>query len=281
MHTRALWRSSHPGPTVVVTLLAMLLGVSAGLDAGRTALLGAAVFAGQLSVGWSNDAVDAARDRATGREDKPVARGEISVRRVWTAAAIAAAAAVALSVPLGVAMLGVHVVTLASAWAYNLGLKGTVFSVVPFVISFGLFPSLATLSTASPAFASPWAGVAGATLGVAVHFTNAIPDLDDDAATGVRGLPHRIGATAAAAWAFAAVEIGALAVLVGSLLAAPSARVAVGGVAGFVLVTALSIAGLRRARRRPDRVVFRLVMLAALALALQLAITGVSVGAAG
>lgn len=279
MHARALWLCSHPGPTLVVTALAVLLGIAAGLDAARTALLGVAVFAGQLSVGWSNDAVDAARDAASGREDKPIARGEISRRAVWAAAAVALAAAGALSVPLGAAMLAAHAITLCSAWSYNLGLKRTAFSVVPFVISFSLFPSLATLAAPSPALATPWAGIAGAALGIAVHFTNVIPDLDDDARTGVRGLPHRIGATAAVAWAFGAVEAGALAVLVGSLLAEPSLRVVVGGIAGFAVVTALAVAGLVRASRTPDRGIFRLVMLASLALALQLAVTGVSVGA--
>jgi len=35
---------------------------------------------------------------------------------------------------------------------------------------------------------------AAATLGIAAHFLNVLPDLDDDAATGVGGLPHRLGA---------------------------------------------------------------------------------------
>ena len=40
--------------------------------------------------------------------------------------------------------------------------------------------------------------LAGALLGVAAHFANVLPDLDDDVATGVRGLPHRLGARASA-----------------------------------------------------------------------------------
>jgi 4-hydroxybenzoate polyprenyltransferase len=36
--------------------------------------------------------------------------------------------------------------------------------------------------------------VAGAALlGVGAHLLNALPDLDDDAATGIEGLPHRLG----------------------------------------------------------------------------------------
>ena len=87
--TAALWRASHPGPTLVVSALALILGLSVGLDAPRLALLVGAVFAGQLSVGWSNDAIDARRDLAVGRADKPVARGEITARAVALAAGVA------------------------------------------------------------------------------------------------------------------------------------------------------------------------------------------------
>jgi 4-hydroxybenzoate polyprenyltransferase len=39
-----------------------------------------------------------------------------------------------------------------------------------------------------------WMVAAGALLGVGAHLLNALPDLADDAQTGVRGLPHRLGA---------------------------------------------------------------------------------------
>ena len=38
-----------------------------------------------------------------------------------------------------------------------------------------------------------WITAAGALLGAGAHFANVLPDLEDDARTGVRGLPHRIG----------------------------------------------------------------------------------------
>lgn len=52
----ALWRSTHPGPSLVVTAIAVALGVATGLDPWRIALLGLAILFGQLSVGLSNDA---------------------------------------------------------------------------------------------------------------------------------------------------------------------------------------------------------------------------------
>jgi 4-hydroxybenzoate polyprenyltransferase len=269
----ALWRSCHPGPTVVVSTLSLLLGLAAGVAPGALALLVGAVFAGQLSIGWSNDAIDAGRDRTVGRTDKPIARGEIGVRTVWVATVAAVAAALVLSALLGPGFLVAHAVFLVSAWSYNVVLKRSVLSLAPFVLSFGIFPSLATLAADPARLAPVWAWVAGAALGAAVHLTNVLPDLDDDARTGVRGLPHRIGARASAVTAFAAVALGALAVLVGGWMLQLSPLATAISIAGCVLVLVVAAAGLVRALRVPDRTVFRLVMVSALLLALQLAAT--------
>lgn len=271
---RALWGSTHPGPTLVVTALALTLGIAVGLEPWRIALLTLAVFAGQLSIGISNDALDAARDRAVGRTDKPIARGDVSMRTAWVAASLALVAALAFSAPLGWRMLAVHALFLGSAWSYNAGLKSTPFSLVPFVVSFGIFPSLATLSAPDPEFAPGWAWVAGAALGTAVHLTNVLPDLDDDARTGVRGLPHRLGPRLSAVLAAAAILAGAVAVLLGS---AGGDLGAVSPVSWlfFAAVAVVAVATVVRALARPPaRVLFRLVMLAALLLAAQLVASG-------
>ena len=265
-----LWGATHPGPTLVVTALIAALGIAVGLEPWRLAVLTLAVFAGQLAVGISNDALDVGRDRATGRRDKPLARGAVSVRAAWVAASLALVIALALSAALGWRMLAAHALALGSAGAYNAGLKSTPFSIVPFLVSFGLFPSLATLSAADPAFAAPWAWIAGAALGAAVHLTNVLPDLDDDARTGVRGLPHRWGPRVSAVVACAALILGAVAVLLGP--GGPITPVDAVFFAAVLLVVAATI--VRALARPPARVLFRLVMFAALLLAAQLVATG-------
>lgn len=266
---RALWLSTHPGPTLVVTTLSLALGLAAGLEPWRLALLVVAVFAGQVSVGISNDAIDVSRDRSVGRSDKPIARGDVSVRTAWLTAIGALVVALALSAVLGWGMLLAHLVALASAWSYNAGLKATPLSIVPFVISFGLLPSLATLSAEAATVAPLWASVAGAMLGAAVHLTNVLPDLDDDARTGVRGLPHRLGAKAASVLAAAAVTGGAASVLLG-----PAEVISVVGWIFFAVVSALAVVtAVLALRGTASRTLFRLVMLAALLLAAQLVVT--------
>src|SRR5688500_16931530 len=94
---RGLLGSAHLGPTLAVTVLVALLTGAQGLDAGTSVLVVAAVLAGQLSIGWSNDLVDLARDRSTHRDDKPLATGEGSVQAVRLACAVALAATVVLS----------------------------------------------------------------------------------------------------------------------------------------------------------------------------------------
>lgn len=205
---RLLWAlvlASHPWPVLTVTVISAGLAVSSGRDAGGVAGLTAAVLAGQLSVGWLNDLVDAGRDARTGRAGKPVADGRLPPRVAAAGVVGAAVAALALTLLSGPEATAAHAVALASAWSYNLGVKGTVLSPVPYAVSFGLLPAVAVLGLPGAPLPPPWLVAAGALLGCAAHVVNVLPDLADDAATGVRGLPHRLGATVSTAVAVALV----------------------------------------------------------------------------
>jgi 4-hydroxybenzoate polyprenyltransferase len=189
----ALARSSHPGPSVAVTVITVGLGFGAGLDPFRLIVLGLAMLAGQLSVGLSNDWIDAERDAAVGRKDKPIALGLISAIEVRNAALVSAVLMIVLAIPLGLLAELVLVVAVGAAWLYNAWLKKSVLSIVPYLFGFGALPAIATLSRQPPAAPALWALGVGALLGAAGHFANTLPDLDDDATTGVRGLPQVLG----------------------------------------------------------------------------------------
>ncbi len=264
----ALVRSAHPGPTIAVTVVSVALGWGAALEPWRIALVGCAFLANQLSVGLSNDWLDAERDRAVGRTDKPVALNQIAPSTVRAAAFTCAAIAVALTVPLGWLATIAHVVFIASAWTYNLGLKKTVFSVLPYVVSFGILPAVVTLSHAPPMFTAPWALCVGAVLGIAAHFANVLPDLEDDRATGVRGLPHRIGRAAVGFTTYLLLAIATVIAFFGAgALALPVAPWAL-GLNLAICVLGTLIAG------RATRWHFRLIMIAALVLVAMLAFAG-------
>lgn len=191
---RALVQACHPGPTVAVSGLAALLAVAAGTGWAVGALVTAAVLAGQLTIGWSNDLLDTERDRAAGRRDKPLAGGLLSVRAVQAALGLALGAAVLLSLLCGWRSAVVHLgLVVGSGWAYNLGLKGTTWSWLPYAVAFGSLPAVVWLAAQPWSLPPAWMLVVGALLGVGAHLLNVLPDLADDELTGVRGLPHRLG----------------------------------------------------------------------------------------
>ncbi len=212
---RALVLSCHPIPSVAVTGISAGLAVLAGLPLGRGALVTGAVFTGQLSIGWSNDYLDADRDRAVLRSDKPLATGGARPRVVGIAAVVALSLTVALSAALGWPGGAAALLTVLAAWGYNLGLKATALSWLPYAIAFGLAPAVVTLSDSTPRWPPSWLLTACALLGVAAHLANVLPDLGDDVATGIRGLPHRIGARATALTAAALLLAASAAIFAG------------------------------------------------------------------
>ncbi|WP_207619178.1 UbiA family prenyltransferase [Nocardioides sp. IC4_145] len=192
----ALLAAAHGGPALAVTTIAGLLAVRSDLGATDAMLVTAAVLTGQLTIGWGNDLRDLPRDRAVGRTDKPLVTGALPVRWVVVALGTSAVACLVLSGSVGWRSALVNVVLGAGAGhAYNLGLKATWWSWAPYACAFGTLPSVVTLAGPDPAWAPAWMTAAGALLGVGAHLLNTLPDLDDDERTGVRGLPHRIGAT--------------------------------------------------------------------------------------
>jgi 4-hydroxybenzoate polyprenyltransferase len=256
----ALLNSTHPGPSLAVSAIVVLLGFAAGLEPWRAVLLGCAVLAGQASVGLSNDWLDAGRDRAVGRTDKPVAMGRVSERAVAVASGVTGVLGLALTIPLGWAALAAHAGFIACGWAYNAGLKSTPVSVLPYLLGFGILPLVVTLALAPPALPAWWAPAAGALLGVAAHFANALPDLADDAATGVRGLPHRLGARASGL-----VTAGAFAAASGVVVFGPGDalepwRLVLLGAALAIAVGCVALV----LRGRFTRALFRLVILGSL-----------------
>jgi 4-hydroxybenzoate polyprenyltransferase len=188
-----LVRACHPEPTAAVTAVATALAVAAGRGAAGAVAVAVAVLAGQLSVGWSNDLIDRDRDRMRGRREKPIVAGLVDATTVRRAAFIALAATVPLSLLSGVEATLVHLVAVGAAWAYNVRIKSTVLSVLPYAIAFGLLPAFVTLGLPGAPWPPWWAVTAGALLGAGAHFANVMPDIADDLATGVRGLPQRLG----------------------------------------------------------------------------------------
>ncbi len=243
-----LARASHFQPTVAVTAFTTAIAVGAGRR-WSAACVGSAVLAGQLAVGWSNDYLDRDRDQMGGRTDKPIPAGEVSAELVRNCAIVAALGCVPLSLLSGWRAAGVHGVAVGAAFGYNAYLKGTAASVVPYVVAFGALPAFVTLGGRSGHLPPPAATVAAALMGAGAHFINVLPDLDTDSLTGVRGLPHRLGAIGSLV--IGAVLLGSATAVVafaGEAPLQPISRAFAGSAAALVGgVLATAAAGERRA----------------------------------
>jgi 4-hydroxybenzoate polyprenyltransferase len=253
---RGLVLATHLGPTVAVTVVATLLGVAAGVGPARAALLCVAVLAGQASIGWSNDWLDADRDRAVARADKPVVQGAVSPSLLRAGALAAAVAAVVLSLLLGTVPGLLLLLLVASGWAYNAGLKRTALSGVPYLVGFGALPAGVVAAAPGTPIAPWWLIAAGAALGGAAHLANVAPDLEEDLATGIRGLPHRLGPVVSAV--LGAALLGAASLLL--VFGPPGAPTTAGWIGLGVAVPAVAVAALAGTPRW-RRLAFPAVML--------------------
>lgn len=239
----------HTGPTVVVTALAGAVAVAVGAPARTAAVVVASVLLGQLSIGWSNDWIDAPRDLAVHRSDKPVVRGLVGPQTLRAAAVAAAVAGLVLPLALGADAAAAHLVVVASGWLYNVGMKSSTWSWLPYAAAFGALPAFVVLALPGDARPAVWAVVVGALLGVGAHLANVLPDLDDDAATGVRGLPHVLGRRVTGVLAPVLLAGGAATAVVAPPDAPAPGVVAVGVLAG-VLGAAAGMVGLARPTSR-------------------------------
>jgi 4-hydroxybenzoate polyprenyltransferase len=247
---RALAIAAHPGPSLAITGMVTLLAAEAAPRGFGPLLVAPAILAGQLSVGWSNDACDAARDTMAGRADKPVARGDLSVRAVWIAAFAALTTALVLSLAIGLVPLVINSVMIGAAWAYNAGLQSTWASGLMYIAGFAPIPAFVTSTLPGHPWPSWSVTVATGALGLGAHFANVLPDLASDKTTGVNGLPQIV----AASWGAAAVRAIALVLLLAAsvllLLAAIPSRRWISS-AGLAAACVLAVVGFRGSGKLP------------------------------
>jgi 4-hydroxybenzoate polyprenyltransferase len=243
------------------------MAVAAGLHH-RAVLVAAAVLCGQLSVGWSNDAIDAPLDTTAGRIDKPIATGAVSRRLVATCAGAALIADIPLSLAVGVRPGLIHLTAVAAAWAYNLGLKRTVVSPLPYALAFGLVPAFVAAALNGSPSPRPALVVAGVACGIAAHFANTVGDVAEDALTGVRGLPQRFGPALSTTIAGGFVAVGAV-----SVVAAVGPKPIALAAASLDVVIALAVPRLLSGSDTRRRA-FRVVILAVAALVVAFVVAG-------
>ncbi len=187
-----LLRAAHFVPTLTVTTLTYILAWRTS-DVKTAFGIAVTVFAGQLVVGWSNDYLDYSDDLVHNRQSKPLVAGLLSLNTLQGAIYIASFALLTLTLfgPLTGRYGFAHLLAVTSAVAYNLKLKATPISFLPYAFSFGLLPVIILGATQQES--KLWMVAIGALFGVGVHLANVFKDLENDRASGIYGLPQILG----------------------------------------------------------------------------------------
>lgn len=147
----------------------------------------------QTGIGATNDLVDAPRD-AGRKPGKPIPAGLVAPATARAIAITGFAAGLLLSAPSGPAVVALAAVVIAIGLLYDLGLKGTAWSWLPFAIGIPILPVfgwLGATGSVPPAFALlvPVAIAAGAALAV----SNGLVDVERDRAAGASSIALAIG----------------------------------------------------------------------------------------
>jgi 4-hydroxybenzoate polyprenyltransferase len=233
---------------------------------GRLALLAGLLACNQYAAGALNDAVDAPADAAAGRA-KPIQTGAISRRAVAVLAVAAGVASLGFGLALGPATFALAVAGLACAWGYDLWLKGTAASALPFAVAVPLVPLFGYGAAGRFPPVLWWAWPTGALLAVAVNLADSLPDVERDRATGVQGLAVRLGVRRAALLTGASYA-GALVVALVSGLEAGDRPVVVAGAAVAAVLGVAAAPRLAASSPAGRRVAYRLLLAGMVALAL-------------
>lgn len=191
-----LVRLVHPAPTLAVVGLSSALGAILAGEAGgvgwRVGLTAAAVLGSQIATGALNDWVDRGRD-ALAQPSKPIPSGLVTPEAALAVVAVGLVLQVAASVPLGILPLGLGVTAMASAVAYNLWLSRTPFSVVPYLVSFGILPLWVASGVGVGLERVAGAALLVGPFAAAAHLANTLRDFHVDAAIGSRNLAQLLG----------------------------------------------------------------------------------------
>jgi 4-hydroxybenzoate polyprenyltransferase len=195
-------KAAHFGPTLLVVSISFLIALSQ-FSAPEALQIAIAILAGQLVVGWSNDLIDFPLDREAKRIKKPLVSGSVNSKLLQRLIATALVATIILSYlsPLDLQGTLIHMLGILSATAYNFGLKATLFSPVPYLISFGALPWAIYLAAGE----SPptWLALNFILFSIAFHFLNVLKDLQWDIDQGILGLPQILGRSKSIAIAIA------------------------------------------------------------------------------
>lgn len=196
VRTRGYLELLHPFPSAMTMLAVGLFAAVAAQGLPPWPALGwvlASAALSQVAIASLNDYCDQALDAAT-KPWKPLPAGLVPPRAALALGVAAAPLAVLCALPLHPPALAAAIVFTAAGLAYDLWLKGTRWSALPFVAAFPALPlwGWGAVLPFEPRLLEAY--LLGAPLVVGIHLADTWPDLEADRAEGVHGLAHQLGA---------------------------------------------------------------------------------------
>ena len=145
----------------------------------------------QSAIGVTNDYCDRDLDAAS-KPWKPIVAGVVRPRDALILAGLLIVAAAALAATLGLGSFGLAMLGMGCGLAYDVRLKRTIWSALPFMVAIPVLPAWVWLTLGAWEAVLWWLLPLGALIGLALHLANTLPDIDADAAYGIA----RAGASA-------------------------------------------------------------------------------------
>ena len=192
---RSLVFMAHPGPSVLVTVVLVAIAGLAGHrvpDASRILQLIGAMLPVQFCIGVINDVVDLPEDTVA-KPHKPLVRGVIRRSTALVSGLVLGAIGLAIAATINGQTLGFDALALGAGLAYDLGLRRTPLSWVPWWAGMAVLPLEGYASVGSiPSRMLVLIPLSGL-IAIGLHFANALPDIDGDRRSGRRSLPVIVG----------------------------------------------------------------------------------------
>jgi 4-hydroxybenzoate polyprenyltransferase len=192
---RSLIFMGHPGPSVLVTVVLVAIAGLAGRgvpDGVRILQLVGAMLPVQLCIGVVNDVVDLPAD-AVAKPHKPLVCGVVSRSTAAVIGIVLGAIGLGAAATINLPTLGLDALALAAGLSYDLGLRRTPLSWVPWWAGMAVLPLEGYASVGSiPSRLLALIPLSGL-IALGLHFANALPDIAGDRNTGRRSLPVLAG----------------------------------------------------------------------------------------
>lgn len=216
-----LVRLVHPFPSALDAVVTLVLARLAGAPGGRAALLALAMLGIQFATGALNDFIDAPADRLAARP-KPLVEGRIPAGAALGVATVAGTAGLVLAALAGPFAALVALAGFGVGLAYDLRLKASRWSWLPYAAGIPLLPVFAWVGATGnlPRPILLLAGL-GVVAGAALAIANSLADVERDAASGIATIATALGLARA-------IRLGALLSI---------------GVGGAAMMSAVALAG--------------------------------------